>query len=68
MSLVKGLDFAYRNSCSAKSTYPNCKVIYLGKSSKKKICVLIHQFYSDYLCGLKPHLAVAAANQSTSWA
>lgn len=39
-------------------------MIYLGKPPKKKIHVLIHQFYSDYICGLKPHLAVAAAKQS----
>lgn len=58
MSLVKGLDFTYRNG------YPSCKVIYLGKSPKKKIHVLIHQFYSDYLRGLKPQLTVAAAEQS----
>lgn len=60
---MKGLDFAYKNGSSAKSVYyPDGRVIYLGKSSKKKIHVVVYQFYSDYLCGLNPHLAVAAAN------
>lgn len=64
LSLVKGLDFTYRNGSSSKSMYyPSCRVIPLGKSPKKKIHFLIHQYCSDYLCGLKPHLD-AAANQS----
>lgn len=67
VSLLKGLDCAYRsgegNSTAEPMHYPSCRLINHGKSFKKKIHVLIFRFCYDEFSELKPHLALAAANQ-----